>query len=37
LVWLKGMVMMELVDSIDRGVMIGFMTTDIVDQKELAE
>jgi hypothetical protein len=31
------MTMTELVDLTDREVMIGFMTTDIVDQKELAE
>jgi hypothetical protein len=31
------MTMTELVDSTDREEMIGSMTTDIVDQKELAE
>jgi putative transposase len=32
-----GMTMTELVESTDQGEMIGSMTTDIVDQKELAE
>jgi hypothetical protein len=31
------MTMTEFVDSTDRDVMIGAVTTDIVDQKELAE
>ncbi len=31
------MIMAELVESTDREGMIGSMTTDIVDQKQLAE
>jgi hypothetical protein len=39
-IWLglsEGMTMTELVDSTGQEEMIGSMTTDIVDQKELAE